>query len=322
MRSFSIGEWWAVGAALGYLSQGLLIRTVSDGVDPVFSAMVMALPTAVFVLVVVARSRRRWMQLSPRSVSFVGWKALGLLFVAATISYGVGNILWIRAFILGGVTLTVPATQSTAVWGAVLGLVVLRELLNRRMVLGLGLFSVGLILLGFGRSLIDTPGHAWPWAIVFGITAALCWTILSAANRFTMLRGADRFSVLLLTVLSGLVSLNALLVFRGYPVLGMLQPRDVLFLSLAGLCNVLAQISLTSALSMTEMASVNIITASGSALSPLLGFLIFGDPLNVVMVGAVTLIFLGAVMVQRGRATRIAPTVLPVAGPSPPGDGR
>lgn len=322
MRSFSTGEWWAVGAALGYVSQGLLIRAISGGVDPVFSAMVMAVPTMVFVLVVVARSRKRWMQLSPRCASFVGFRGLGLLFVAATISYGVGNILWIRAFSLGGVTLTVPATQSTAVWGAVLGLLLLRELLNRRMVLGLGVFCSGLVLLGLGRSMVDAPGDAWPWAIAFGVGAALCWTILSTVNRFIMLRGADRFSVLLFTVLSGLVSLNLLLVFRGYPVPGMLEPRDGLFLALAGLCNVFAQISLTSALSMTEVASVNIITASGSALSPLLGFVIFGDPLNVVMVAAVGLVFLGAVTVQRGRAARIAPDPLPAPGPPTAGAGR
>lgn len=301
VRSFSRGEWWALLAALSYLGQGLALRAAVEQVDAIFSAMITAVPTAMFALIVVMRSRARRKHFSAGSPSFIGWKNLCLLAGVAVLSYGVGNTLWVLAFSYGGVTLTVPATQSTAIWGALLGLIILKEHLNRSMIWGLAIFTAGLVMLAVGRSLVDAPGEGWAWAIVLGVTAALCWTVLAAVSRFIMLRGVDRFSVLLFSVVVGQASLHILLLFRGYPGEEIFRSADFLYLVLAGLCNVSAQVSLTTALSLTEVASVNTITASGSTLAPLLGFAIFQDPLNLMMIFAAICVLIGAVAVQRGR---------------------
>ena len=311
VRSFARGEWWALLAALSYLGQGLALRAAVEQVDAIFSAMITAVPTALFALIAVMCSRARREHFSVESPSFIGWRNLWLLAGVAVLSYGVGNTLWVLAFGYGGVTLTVPATQSTAIWGALLGLIILKEQLNRSMIWGLGIFTAGLVLLALGRSLVDAPGEGWAWAIVFGVTAALCWTVLAAVSRFIMLRGVDRFSVLLFSAFVGQASLHILLLVRGYPGVEILRSADFLYLLLAGLCNVSAQVSLTTALSLTEVASVNTITASGSTLAPILGFAIFKDPLNLMMILAAVCVLIGAVAVQRGRTSHLGKIAAP-----------
>ncbi|MFO8059045.1 MAG: DMT family transporter [Bacillota bacterium] len=311
MRSFTRGEWWALVAALSYLGQGLTMRAAAVQVDAVFCAMVTAIPAVIFAFVAVMCSPSRREQFSAGSPSFVGCRNLVMLAGAAVLSYAVGNTLWVLAFRFGGVTLTSPATQSTAIWGALLGLLILKEHLNRSTLWGLAIFAVGLIMLGAGRSLVSSPGEGWAWAVVFGVTAALCWTVLGVASRFVMLGGVDRFSVLFFTAAVGQLSLHTALAFRGYPGLDVLWSADLVYLALAGIFNLSAQISLTTALSLTEVARVNIITAGGSALAPILGFVIFRDPLNMVMVGAIACVLTGAVTVQRSTSRQLPKTLSP-----------
>lgn len=304
MRKFSPGEWWAVAAAISYLTQGLTLRAAAPTVDPIFGVAVMAVPAWLASLYLVFRSPKRRSQLTPGSAGFVGFSRLGMLALAAAFSYGVGNILWVLALRQGGVTVTVPAIQSTAIWGAVLGCIFLRERITPRMVAGLICFSGGLLLLGWGRSIIDAPGEGWAWALAFGVVAALCWSGLSAVSRFIMLAGADRFTVLVFSISVGLLVVNVALWQRGALSSWWLPPDEMPFLLVAGLCNLAAQVSLTTALSLTEISSVNIITAAGNAMSPVFGFLIFADPLNAAMALAVVLVLTGAAAVQRGRAGR------------------
>ncbi len=301
MRRFSHGEWWAVAAAASYLTQGLTLRAAAPTVDPIFGVAVMAVPAWLVSLYVVVSSGKRRAQLTPGTRSFVGFHQLGLLAFGAAFSYGVGNILWVLALREGGVTVTIPAIQSTAIWGAVLGWLFLRERITPRMIRGLICFCAGLLLLGWGRSMIEAPGERWAWALLFGIVAALCWSGQAAVNRLAMLAGADRFTVLLFSITVGLAVVNVALWQRGTIGSWWLPPEEMPYLVVAGLCNLAAQVSLTTALSLTEISSVNIITAAGNAVSPVLGFLIFSDPLNAPMVAAVVLVLTGAVAVQRGR---------------------
>ncbi len=306
MKKFSTGEWWALAAALSYLIQGLTLRAAAPTVDPIFGVAVVAMPTWMVSFIMVISNKKRRSQLSPDTDSFIGFNFLGKLAGAAAISYGVGNILWILALREGGLTITIPAIQSTAVWGAVLGCIILKEKITPQMMSGLGVFCLGLLFLGWGRTAVDIPGEGWKLALVFGVVAALCWSILSVCSRFVMLAGTDRFTVIFVAVTAGLILLNLILWQRGTLNSWWNPPDEFIYLLIAGCCNVLAQVSLTTALSLTEVSSVNVITATGNAISPVFGFIIFLDPLNAVMIAGVVVVLVGAVVVQRGRVLKPA----------------
>ena len=306
MRRLGTGEAWAVGAALSYAAQTLTLRAAAVDVNAVFGAIVMAGPTFVAMTILVLMSPRRRNQWNPRSESFLGPGTLALVAAAALVSYAVGNTLWVTSMALGGVTVAAPATQSVAVWSALMGILVLREGLSPRMVAGLAVFVVGIAALGAGRALVaGVPGSPnWALGLPAGLAAALCWSVANVVNRSMMLRGADRFVVLGTSITFGLLGLNASLLFGGSSQAYAHTPTSAyLILLLAGLFNVTAQVSLISALSLTRVATVSVITSTASVLTPLAGALLFNDPLNLIMAAGIVLVISGALLVQTGKAT-------------------
>jgi len=296
------GEAWAVGAALCYAAQGLALRAAAVDVSPILGAVVMAGPTFLVAGSLIAASPGRRAQLRPSAPGFIGWHTVGLLALGAVISYAVGNTLWVVSMAVGGITVAAPATQSGAVWGAVLGLVVLREKLTSRMVKGILVFSVGMALLGVGRSLAEGAAPGWLPGLAAGLAAALCWSITNVVTRFVLLRGADRFVALGASITIGLISLNVSLLARGEaPLYAQTPLTTYIFLVLAGLLNVGAQVSLVSALGLAPLASVSMVTSAGGIIPPVLGALVFGDPLNAPMAVAVVIVIWGAIVVQFGR---------------------
>jgi len=292
------GELWAVLAALSYMLQTLTLRAAAPSVDPVVGALVMGSPTWVFAWTVLLTSDRRKGQVWPRSESFIGWRTVGLVALGATLSYAAGNSLWVWAMKLGGTTIVTPATQSLALWTALLGYLLLGERHSRRLPLGLAGFACGLLLLGWGRAGVSGLQEAWKAALFMALGAALCWSSASTANRFALLRGTDRFALLWLAQTVGMLSLAAMALVPNPSALLHIDRRSLFFLLAAGLLNLAAQSTLITALSLTSVASVGLISSTGGVLTPLAGALLFGDPLNGIMLGGMTLIVVSVAFIQ------------------------
>ncbi len=302
MKRPGSGEIWALGAALSYAAQGLTLRAAAVDVPAELGAVLMAIPTFALIGLLIVTHPVRRSQLNPRSSHFIGFSTVGLIALGALTSYVAGNTLWVTSMALGGVTVSAPATQSVAVWSAILGLLILREPLSPKMVRGIVIFSGGITLLGLGRATVQGGAPDWLVGLMSGLGAALCWSLTNIITRSVLLRGTDRFVALGTSVAFGVLGLNAAMATGGNLAAYQAAPLHAYyFLALAGLFNIAAQISLTTALGLTQVASVSMVTSAGGVLTPLLGFLIFGDPLNAVMVLGVGLVIAGAILVQLGK---------------------
>jgi drug/metabolite transporter (DMT)-like permease len=72
---------------------------------------------------------------------------------------------------------------------------------------------------------------------------------------------------------------------------------------LAGLCNTLAFLALTTSLSLTSVVYVNALNATQAALAALAGVVIFQEALSPWLVQGVVLTILGLVILTRARPT-------------------
>lgn len=292
------GQWWAIASGLGYTAQALVVRAASAEVHPLLGVAVMVVPTWCFAAgMVLATGRRR--QLLPGGAEFAGWAALGLAAASAVISYLVGNTGWLTAMRLGGLTIVAPGTQAVGLWSGLLGWLMLREPVPLRMRQGMAVFAVGAAVLALGRAAVYGLGAGWAAALPLAVLVGGCWATASLLIRMALGRGLDRLAALAVATAVGLVGVNALLITTAGTDVYRATPAGLYLLLLAGgLANLAAQYSLFTALAYAPVGLVGITTAALGALPPVLGRVLFGDPLNATMLAGIALVLAGGTLAQ------------------------
>jgi drug/metabolite transporter (DMT)-like permease len=139
-------------------------------------------------------------------------------------------------------------------------------------------------------------------AVPLAGAASLCWALGGVLSAYALRRGVSRYQSVFVSSLTAILCLNSYLLFNGTFTLYLTTSHAaVLGLLVAGVCNAVALISLTSAIELTTVASATTLYSLQIAISPLIAWLFLGESLNAMMAGGIVLITAGVVAVQRAR---------------------
>ena len=292
------GEFWALGAALAYALYQVFLRVAVRGesLNTMVGATVQAIPLLLFSVAmgwVVKRCDRD--TVSP----FSDWRLIGTLVANGLLLFVIATPLLFAALRKGGVLITSPLTGTQVIWAAFLAAILLHERFSRVMALGMVVSVIGVAALTLGRSGGADLSSTWWLAVPYALGAALCWALAGVHMAYNMRRGVDRFQVLAIPIVVGVVVLNGYLLFTGDLGLYLSTPLDVhLSLLLAGTFSAVALVCLTMALALTTVASATTLNSLQVALAPLIAWLFLEEELNLVIGIGVLLILVGVMIVQ------------------------
>lgn len=308
-----LGAACGLFSAVGYTAANVCLRAVSH-CDPVWVSAVKAYPTLLFVgpwlVVLVLRGQR---VLPP-------WRVLAILAVAGLLAQLGGNVLFQWSLGVIGIALAVPITLgSMIVGGAILGRIFLGEGITPRAILANTVLLAAIVILS-ASSRDPVVNVANPLmaerAVVFanlGVIAALIcgllYATLGVAIRYGVSGEARLSTTMAIVSLVGVLALGGLAESRlGWEGILGTPRRDFIMMSLAGLFNAIAFLSLTKALQMTSVMFVNALNASQSAMALAAGVLLFGEPLSWALGVGVAMTALGLILMG-GKKRSTAATV-------------
>jgi drug/metabolite transporter (DMT)-like permease len=172
------------------------------------------------------------------------------------------------------------------------------------MALGMIIMVVGITALTVGSNGSLQLSSTWWRAIPFALGVALCWALAGVLITYCMRQGVDRFEVLAIPTVVGIAALNGYLLVTGGISLYASTPLPVvLSLLAAGVFSAVALICLTTALDLTTVASATTLNSLQVAIAPLIAWFFLGEVLDLVLAAGILLIMVGAIIVQRARAT-------------------
>ncbi|MBU0703742.1 MAG: DMT family transporter [Chloroflexi bacterium] len=298
------GELWALVAALAYALNNIFVRVAVRDYDLNYMMGVglRATPTFLFALLMGIGAKRR----NPRSVSPISnWRLTAMLVGYGLLTFVIANPLLFAALRAGGVLVASPVTGTQALWAALIAALFLREPLNRTMIGGMVVTVAGIALLAVSQSGGTPVSPTWWLAMPFALGTAFCWALSGVLVTGAMRRGVDRFWALAVATGSGIVALNLYLLFTGDIGVYATTPLPAqVSLLLAGLLNTVALVSITTALSLTSVASATTLNSLQIGLAPLFAWLFLGEQLGSLMAAGVLLICVGVIVVQRAHSER------------------
>ncbi len=297
------GELWALSAALFYALNGVFtgLAVQGHGLNYTLGVSLRATPIFLFVLVMGWGAQRR----NPNTVSPLSdWRLLAPLVGYGVLTFVIANPLLFAALEKGGILIASPVSGTQVLWGALLAAFLLHEPFNRRMAVGMVVSVVGVLVLALGRSGDVTLSSGWWLAVPYAVCTAFCWSLSGVLIAYAMRRSVDRFHALAIATLTGIVLNNAYLFAAGDIGLYATTPRGLLLNVLtAGLFNTVALVSITTALSLTSVASASTLNSLQVGLAPLIAWAFIGEQMTWLMGLGILMIMGGVIVVQRARQT-------------------
>jgi drug/metabolite transporter (DMT)-like permease len=298
---FGTGELWALGAALAYSLDNVFAANAvrGTGIDSILGAGLRSIPVLIFALIMALTTPRR----NPKALSlFTDWKLVAAVMGNGVLTFGIGNPLLFAAFRAGGVAVATPIVATQVLWSGLLAVILLKEPLSRRMLLGMGVCILGVVVLTLGKSQGSSLQPGWWLSVPYALGTALCWAMAAVLITYAMRRGVDRFQALAFALFVGLASLNGYLYLQGKISLYSTTPANlILKVIIAGAFNMVALVSVTTALSLTTVVSASILSSLQAGFAPLIAWVFLGEPMNLGLAVGIVMILLGAIAVQQAR---------------------
>jgi len=291
---------WALGAAFAYALTNIFVRVAVRGnINYLLGVSLRATPVFLFSFAMGLSARRR----NPRIVSpFSDWRLLAALVGYGVLTFVIANPLLFAALRFGGVLVTTPVTGTQVLWAGLLAALFLRDHLNWKMVIGMFICVGGIALLALGQSGGTPVSPRWWLAIPFALAAALCWSLSGVLVTYAMRRGVNNFQSLAVATFSGILCLNVYLLVSGQISLYWQTPPSVEgSVLLAGVFNTAALVCVTTALSLTTVASANTINSLQVSIAPLIAWIFLGEQLNLLMGLGILSVMIGVIWVQRAK---------------------
>ncbi len=309
--SFGMGELWALGGALAYGLDNVFAANAvrGSGIDSVLGAGLRSVPVLIFALIMALTTPRR----NPKAISpFTDWRLVAALIGNGVLTFVIGNPLLFAAFRAGGVQVATPLVATQVLWSGLLAVILLKEPLGRRMLLGMGVCILGVFVLTLGKSQGSSLQPGWWLAVPYALATASCWSLAAVLITYAMRRGVDRFQALAFALFVGLVCLNAYLYLQGKISLYSTTPANlILKVIIAGVFNMIALVSVTTALSLTTVVSASILSSLQAVIAPVIAWVFIGERMNLGLALGMVMIVLGAMVVQLARyvkpVVRLAP---------------
>lgn len=296
------GEMWAFVSVLCYTAISLLVRRATGEGDRSIAVTLRALPALLLTLVVVLASPHRREQLTPGSGGFIGWRSISAILAQALLIFSLGNSLNFEALKYAGVTVTAPVSSTSAIFGSLLALMVLREIFNREMLAGMIVTTLGVFALAQGQAMGTPVSEHWLRGVSFSLIGAVCASVGGVLLTYALRRGADIFVSMLLSTGTAVISMAIVLCIQGSLTLYWTSPPEVVRdLLLAGVVNAVSVLAITQALALSPWAVVMSITRLSVVLSPLAAVLLLDEHINTPMLIGILLVVLGVIAVQWGQ---------------------
>lgn len=301
------GELWALLSALcyalTYVISGVALRSAE--LDQILAVALRAIPV---LLVAILTSLRDHYRPTERGVPSQHKSATGdarailALIVSGLLTFVIGNPLLLAALRAGGILIATPVIGTQTLWSALLATALLGEPFNLRMAVAMLVSIVGILILTLGKTAQVVLPTGWWLAIPYAGAAALSWALGGVLSAQAMRRGTSRFQAVLISSLTAILTLNAYLLVAGRIGLYVTTPSTLVWSMLAaGVFNAVALVSLTSAFTMTSVASATTIYSLQIGFAPLIAWLFTGEQMNALMALGIVLIALGVIGVQRAR---------------------
>ena len=308
MSPTALGTLYCVLSAGFYTLMGICQRELSENCDPVWvncvQASVSTVVFGIFLLFTSVRGRSAW---PPLGV------AAALMVLGVITQLGGASYQWA----LGGVGLAIcnPLQMGVMLAGAaLLGRVILGELVPWRAVMAIVLITVAIVFLGTGaeeasEAMQATTGgqsadaHAISlraiWAVLAACFSGLAFAILTVGMRKTVTENTSPKAIVFYINLMGILFLGPWAWTRlGLDGMLATSPRDLAVMLATGVCNLMAFLLIAMSLQLTNVVRVNTINnALTTALTVLAGIVIFAEPTNSGLYMGIILTFMGIVLI-------------------------
>jgi drug/metabolite transporter (DMT)-like permease len=290
-------------AVLGYSAANICMRKLSD--EGAISSWAICNKELITVLVV-----GPWLawRIWRRQSRFPTGRPLLILLGAGLATELIGNVGMQWGYGVVGLAVMIPAvTGFVLIATAILGAVLLGERVSARNAAVLALLIVAVIIMGFGISQA-TPDSAGamtekpplvPWQIAAAVAVAgLCGTVyalLAIALRYTVGRTTTLSAAVVIITGTGVVTLAPMSLWQAGAHALMATPREQYALMyVAGVCNVVAFMSLVRGLQLTTALHINMLNNAGQvSLAAVAGVLWFHEACNVWLVLGIALMVAG-----------------------------
>lgn len=302
-RSTHRGEPWALGSVIGYASAEILDRMAVITADPLVGPFLRGLPSLVLGIVLVWK-HHTLAQLQRKSSQYIGHRAAFSLLLAGVLST-LGLFAYYFAMRLGGLVITVPVTQTYAIWGTLIAWFFLKERIHTWALTGVGLLALGLGLIAWGQYNGQPASPHWYWAIPLALFTALTWGISGVLWRDGQLRGAHQSTAILLQfTASEAVALIGLVVMGRTHLIGVTAGQNLAaFLASGVLSGIVAIYCLFTALRLMAVARVYAFASLNPIVAALFAHFFLHEYLNLLMLTGVVLVSSGITLTQVFRPT-------------------
>jgi drug/metabolite transporter (DMT)-like permease len=315
-RPFLAGVALSAFAAIGYTATNMCLRDLSTDVDPFWVGCTKAVPTFLVAALLMASRRSRGL-----SIGLTRSSAL-FLFVSSLAAQLGANVAMQESFKMIGLAITVPVTTGAMmIASAILGRLMLGELVSHRATASMTVLILAIVALGFGAveasrsmqtaaALATAPVERSIWEIAIGVLLAVGagagYALLGISIRSAAGSGASVSSSLLIVSLTGMCSLSiASWATIGLDGMAATTDRQWQYMIAAGVLNMASFFALSKALQLISIVHVNMVNASQVALAALAGVIWFAEPQSPELWIGVLLTVAGLLLLRR-RPRQIA----------------
>ncbi len=297
-KKFGKGEAWAVSASLNYALSSVVLKWALVDAPPLYGVFIKLVPVWVLSTFMII-SNGKHHQLSPNSKDFLGKEVFVVAVIGGILGFVFGNLALFGALNRGGVVIAQPVVGTQIIWASVISYLFLKEAINFSMLVGMAISISGIALLAFGNAGMNLLNDGWTLAFPMALLAALCFSSNSSFQRYLFTRKKlDRWTVIFLMITSAELVMLVVFIIQKDMYMSAVTVEITLKFLFAGIFGALAIVSVATANSLTQVASVATINSTNTALAPLISMLILGEKLNLVMFVGIIMIMFGVILVQ------------------------
>lgn len=298
-RPLVLGSLCCTISALGYSAANLCLCTLATTADPVWT---LAIKESVTVAVV-----GPWLlcQFVRGKYALPPLKAVATLIAVGVAVQLLGNLMMQGAFGVLGLAVTIPVVYATTLTStAILGRIVLRELVTLRTALAIAALIVAITLLsrgtGDGLGTGVQQSVAARWALAAACAAGAIFAVMTISIRKSVIGAVPLPVVVLLIPAMGTLTLGPYGLWRdGIEGLLSLRPEQWGMMLLAGTLNFIAFVAYSLSLRWIAAVQANVINAAQVAMAAVGGVLFLSEPSNDMLLVGVGLTMVGIFLIEQ-----------------------
>lgn len=311
-----VGPLCGMVAAVLYTLTNIALRDCVQ-VDAYLVSAVKAAPTVIFLGPMIA-----WTALQKQSV-LASKRRIPQFLIASFMAQFFGNAAFQKALERIGLAASVPITLGVLiVGGAIFGVLLLKESVNRQKILSMITLIIAVIVLSIPdatpateetyvaaseQTTIQTADEVTTTnasdiliGSLWAASSGLAYSFFGVTLRLTLQSGVKSTTAMFLSGLVGIVTLWPYIYWTlGAETVHATPMTMWATMAIAGLCNFLAFIAITASLKLLPVVAVNLINASQVAMAAVAGVMLFNEPVTWTLTTGILLTIAGLVIMAK-----------------------